>query len=235
MSTRYRVGPVHAGLTEPGHFRFSVVGEAILMKARLWFVYRGIEKLFEGRHPADCIELTERISGDTAVGHTLAFANAVEQQPASKWPRKTGLFAPCCWSWNGFTTMSPTLVPSPTTSDSASSTPTPSACGRRCSGSTRRPPAIGCCAAVTIGGARLTALPDLDVVTTVAREVEELRAITLGKSTVRDRFTGTRGTQPRSSPQPRHAGLRGPRLRGRHRCPQGPSIRRTRRTLRGCA
>ena len=90
-------------------------------------------------------------------------------------------------------------------------------------------------AAVTIGGARLTALPDLDVVTTVAREVEELRAITLGKSTVRDRFTGTRGTQPRSSPQPRHAGLRGPRLRGRHRCPQGPSIRRTRRTLRGCA
>ena len=44
------VGPVHAGLIEPGHFRFSVVGETILkMKARLWFVHRGIERLFEGQ------------------------------------------------------------------------------------------------------------------------------------------------------------------------------------------
>ena len=48
------VGPVHAGLIEPGHFRFSVVGETILkLKARLWFVHKGIEKLFEGRTPAD--------------------------------------------------------------------------------------------------------------------------------------------------------------------------------------
>ena len=46
------VGPVHAGMIEPGHFRFSVVGETILnLKARLWFVHRGIEKLFEGRTP----------------------------------------------------------------------------------------------------------------------------------------------------------------------------------------
>ena len=73
------VGPVHAGLIEPGHFRFSVVGETILrMKARLWFVHRGIEKLFEGRPPAAAIEIAERISGDTAVGHALAFAMAVE-------------------------------------------------------------------------------------------------------------------------------------------------------------
>ena len=44
------VGPVHAGLIEPGHFRFSVVGETILrLKARLWFVHRGLEKLFHGR------------------------------------------------------------------------------------------------------------------------------------------------------------------------------------------
>ena len=41
------VGPVHAGIIEPGHFRFSVVGESILkLKARLWFTHRGIEKLF---------------------------------------------------------------------------------------------------------------------------------------------------------------------------------------------
>jgi Ni,Fe-hydrogenase III large subunit/Ni,Fe-hydrogenase III component G len=73
------VGPVHAGIIEPGHFRFSVVGETILkLKARLWFVHRGIEKLFEGRRPDDGIELAERISGDTSVGHTLAYTLAVE-------------------------------------------------------------------------------------------------------------------------------------------------------------
>ncbi|WIY00946.1 NADH-quinone oxidoreductase subunit C [Amycolatopsis mongoliensis] len=73
------VGPVHAGMIEPGHFRFSVVGETILnLKARLWFVHRGIEKLFQGRRPDAALELAERISGDTAVGHTLAFCQAVE-------------------------------------------------------------------------------------------------------------------------------------------------------------
>jgi Ni,Fe-hydrogenase III component G len=43
------VGPIHAGLIEPGHFRFSVVGETILrMKARLWFLHRGLEKPVRG-------------------------------------------------------------------------------------------------------------------------------------------------------------------------------------------
>ncbi|MFZ0161224.1 MAG: NADH-quinone oxidoreductase subunit C [Kineosporiaceae bacterium] len=79
------VGPVHAGLIEPGHFRFSVVGETILrMKARLWFVHRGVEKLFEGRPVEDGIELAERISGDTAVGHTLAYVMAVEQATGAR-------------------------------------------------------------------------------------------------------------------------------------------------------
>jgi len=73
------VGPVHAGLIEPGHFRFWVVGETILrMKARLWFVHKGIERLFEGRDPDAGVQLAERISGDTAVGHTLAYCQAVE-------------------------------------------------------------------------------------------------------------------------------------------------------------
>jgi Ni,Fe-hydrogenase III large subunit/Ni,Fe-hydrogenase III component G len=74
------VGPIHAGLIEPGHFRFSVVGETILrMKARLWFVHRGLEKHAEGRPLEDVLALTERISGDTAVGHSLAYAMAVEE------------------------------------------------------------------------------------------------------------------------------------------------------------
>ena len=74
------VGPIHAGLIEPGHFRFSVVGETILrFKARLWFVHRGLEQMFEGRRPGDALEIAERVSGDTAVGHALAFAMAVEE------------------------------------------------------------------------------------------------------------------------------------------------------------
>lgn len=73
------VGPVHAGMIEPGHFRFSVVGETILnLKARLWFVHKGLESLFQGRTPAQALELAERISGDTSVGHALAFTLAVE-------------------------------------------------------------------------------------------------------------------------------------------------------------
>ncbi len=70
---------MHAGLIEPGHFRFSVVGETILkLKARLWFVHRGVEKLFEGRPAIDGVSLAERISGDTSVGHSLAYCAAVE-------------------------------------------------------------------------------------------------------------------------------------------------------------
>jgi Ni,Fe-hydrogenase III large subunit/Ni,Fe-hydrogenase III component G len=74
------VGPVHAGIIEPGHFRFWVVGETIIkMKARLWFVHKGIERLFEGQDVAAAVALAERISGDSAVGHGLAYCLAVEE------------------------------------------------------------------------------------------------------------------------------------------------------------
>jgi Ni,Fe-hydrogenase III large subunit/Ni,Fe-hydrogenase III component G len=73
------VGPVHAGMIGPGHFRFSVVGETILkLKARLWFVHRGIEKHVQGRLPVDALPIAERVSGDTTAGHALAFCLAVE-------------------------------------------------------------------------------------------------------------------------------------------------------------
>ena len=73
------VGPVHAGLIEPGHFRFSVVGETILkMKARLWFTHKGIERLVEGKTVEEVAHIAERISGDSAVAHGLAFTRGVE-------------------------------------------------------------------------------------------------------------------------------------------------------------
>jgi len=74
------VGPVHAGVIEPGHFRFWVLGETIVrMKARLWFVHKGIERLFEGRDLDFALNLAEKISGDSAVSHSLAFVQAVEE------------------------------------------------------------------------------------------------------------------------------------------------------------
>ena len=74
------VGPVHAGIIEPGHFRFWVVGETILkMKARLWFTHKGVERLFVGRDDDAAIALAERISGDSAVGHSLALVLALEE------------------------------------------------------------------------------------------------------------------------------------------------------------
>jgi Ni,Fe-hydrogenase III large subunit/Ni,Fe-hydrogenase III component G len=83
------VGPVHAGIIEPGHFRFSVVGETIIdMKSRLYFTHKGTEKLFEGREPAAGVELAERISGDTSVGHSLAFCQALEAAAGVRVPER---------------------------------------------------------------------------------------------------------------------------------------------------
>ncbi len=86
------VGPVHAGVIEPGHFRFSVMGETIIdMKSRLYFTHKGTEKLFEGRDPLDGVELAERVSGDTSVGHALAYCQAVEAAAAADVPQRARL------------------------------------------------------------------------------------------------------------------------------------------------
>jgi Ni,Fe-hydrogenase III large subunit/Ni,Fe-hydrogenase III component G len=83
------VGPVHAGVIEPGHFRFSAVGETIIdLKQRLYFTHKGTEKLFEGRPPAEGVRLAERVSGDSAVGHALAFCQAVESAAGVTIPRR---------------------------------------------------------------------------------------------------------------------------------------------------
>jgi Ni,Fe-hydrogenase III large subunit/Ni,Fe-hydrogenase III component G len=74
------VGPVHAGVIEPGHFRFGVAGEPVLyLQLRLFFVHKGIEKRFERLPWRHGIFLAESISGDTAVGHALAHAHAIER------------------------------------------------------------------------------------------------------------------------------------------------------------
>jgi Ni,Fe-hydrogenase III large subunit/Ni,Fe-hydrogenase III component G len=74
------VGPVHAGIIEPGHFRFSVEGEEIVsLETRLGFVHKGTEKLFETLPLARTPELAERVSGDESVAHALAYCQALER------------------------------------------------------------------------------------------------------------------------------------------------------------
>ena len=74
------VGPVHAGIIGPGHFRFSVAGEPIInLEIRLGYTHRGAEKLFEGRAPEDCLKLAESVSGDSAFSYSLSFCRAVEK------------------------------------------------------------------------------------------------------------------------------------------------------------
>lgn len=73
------VGPVHAGIIEPGHFRFHANGETVArLEQLLGWVHKGIEKQMQGRTAADAARLTCRVSGDSAVAHSLAFSRAVE-------------------------------------------------------------------------------------------------------------------------------------------------------------
>lgn len=74
------VGPVHAGIIEPGHFRFSVIGEPIFsLEIRLFYKHRGIEKLAEGKNPSECVALAEAISGDESMANAAGFCMAVEK------------------------------------------------------------------------------------------------------------------------------------------------------------
>ncbi len=74
------VGPVHAGIIEPGHFRFSVIGETIFnLEVRLFYKHRGLEKLAEGMNPQECIRIAESISGDETFANAVAFCIAVEK------------------------------------------------------------------------------------------------------------------------------------------------------------
>lgn len=74
------VGPVHAGIIEPGHFRFSVAGEPIInIEGKLYYVHKGTEKLSENEHYMKVLLFSERISGDESFSNSLAFCQALEK------------------------------------------------------------------------------------------------------------------------------------------------------------
>lgn len=73
------VGPVHAGIIEPGHFRFTANGEAVVrLEERLGYVHKGIEGLMKGADVTRGVQLAGRVSGDSTVAYAYAFSQAVE-------------------------------------------------------------------------------------------------------------------------------------------------------------
>jgi Ni,Fe-hydrogenase III large subunit len=92
------VGPVHAGIIEPGHFRFSVVGEKVLrLEERLGYVHKGIERRFTEFPLLGGHRLAARVSGDSAVAFSWAYCQALESMagahlpPRAAWLRALGL------------------------------------------------------------------------------------------------------------------------------------------------
>jgi len=84
------VGPVHAGVIEPGHFRFSVAGEPIInLELRLGYTHKGIEKLSERMPYSNGVLLAERISGDNGFAHSLAYCQTVEALCDAKVPERS--------------------------------------------------------------------------------------------------------------------------------------------------
>ena len=81
------VGPIHAGTIEPGHFRFSVIGERILrLEERMGYTHKGTEKRFEGMDVDTGARLAGRVSGDTHSAYAWAYCMAVEMATASAVP-----------------------------------------------------------------------------------------------------------------------------------------------------
>lgn len=73
------VGPVHAGIIEPGHFRFTASGETVVrLEERLGYTHKGIEKLLCGRTIDEAAPIAARVSGDSTVAYSFAFARAAE-------------------------------------------------------------------------------------------------------------------------------------------------------------
>jgi Ni,Fe-hydrogenase III large subunit len=74
------VGPVHAGIIEPGHFRFTASGETVVrLEERLGYVHRGVEPLLRGNSIEHGAAIAARVSGDSTVAYSIVFARAIEQ------------------------------------------------------------------------------------------------------------------------------------------------------------
>ncbi len=111
------VGPIHAGTIEPGHFRFSIIGERVLkLEQRLGYTHKGTEKRFEGMDLATGAKLAGRVSGDSHSATTWAYCMAVETATASQVPSARCGCARCSWKSSASPTTWATSATSATTS-----------------------------------------------------------------------------------------------------------------------
>ena len=187
------VGPIHAGIIDPGHFRFSVVGETIIrMEARQWYMHRGIEKLFEGRAPADGIGLAELIAGDTAIGHSLAYVMAVEDalgiDVSEAHRQQRALLLELERAYNHVTDLGALANDAGFSIINSHAGLLRETLVRLNQEVTGHRLLRG---SLTIGGTSIHALPDPETLQRIADDVAELVAITLDHTIVRNRFTGT--------------------------------------------
>ena len=91
------VGPVHAGIIEPGHFRFSIVGEKVLrLEERLGYVHKGIERRFTELPILEGHRLAARVSGDSAVAFSWAYCQAVEGMTNTRIPARAAWLRALC-------------------------------------------------------------------------------------------------------------------------------------------
>jgi Ni,Fe-hydrogenase III large subunit/Ni,Fe-hydrogenase III component G len=91
------VGPVHAGIIEPGHFLFSVAGEPVLyLQIRLFYTHKGTEKLFENIPVTHGVQLAQSISGDSGFAHATAFCHAVERVAGVEAPPRARALRTLC-------------------------------------------------------------------------------------------------------------------------------------------
>jgi Ni,Fe-hydrogenase III large subunit/Ni,Fe-hydrogenase III component G len=195
------VGPIHAGLIEPGHFRFSVVGETILRaKARLWFLHKGIEKLFEQRPAVDGIELAERISGDTSMGHAIAYAAAVERALGIDVDAQALLLRAILLElerlYNHVTDLGALC------NDVGYGVLATQAAGvrerlLRLNGDVTGSRLLR--GAVRVGSTTVRALPDLERLRGIGSDITEIADLALSNTVVRDRFTGTGVLDPQAA------------------------------------
>jgi len=83
------VGPVHAGIIEPGHFRFQCLGEEVLhLEISLGYQHRGVEKMLLGGPHRVTLKQMETVAGDTTIGHTVAYAMNIEALTGARVPAR---------------------------------------------------------------------------------------------------------------------------------------------------
>lgn len=91
------VGPIHAGIIEPGHLRFCVTGEQIhQFDAQLFYTHKGIEKMVEGKHYRDALALAEHVCGLCAFAHSTAYCQALESLGGIEVPRRAQIIRGIC-------------------------------------------------------------------------------------------------------------------------------------------